>query len=225
MIPSFLSVLTLVTLVAAQATDTPDVLQVGQVIELRGALDPEARFVAEKGELQKASADDVLIGTVAASERDADSFELLGQLVVTDADTKWDGLTQGSQAGKRVKVEGTWKGPRKFVAKGVYARGAGRDRVGGRVDELKKVEGGWEARVMIFTVLMKDDMPIEHAQPVCAGEVRGRGNVPLFFVAVLRNQLVEASRARFGIGKLRPTGIRLPKSADSFFEFGIRLGH
>ena len=39
------------------------------------------------------------------------------------------------------------------------------------------------------------------------------------------DQLVEAARARLGVGELGPTGIRLPESADPFFEFGVGLGH
>ena len=85
------------------------------------------------------------------------TFVLLGQTVVTDADTKWEGVAQSDLADKRVKVEGRWKGPRKLVAKNVISRGSGRDRIAGRIDELKMVEGGWEARVMIFTMLMKTD--------------------------------------------------------------------
>jgi len=166
MIPSLLPSLLTLLLAAQAAEDTPAVLQVGHVVEMRGGLDEQGRFVAEKAELQKPTSDDVLIGTVAEDQKDPDAFLLLGQLVVTDADTKWDGLVRGSLAGKRVKVEGSWKGPRKFVAKDIITRGPGRDRIAGRLDEMKKVEGGWEARVMIFTVLLKDATPVEHELPV-----------------------------------------------------------
>ncbi|MSR61663.1 MAG: hypothetical protein EXS08_04340 [Planctomycetes bacterium] len=166
MIPSLFTALVTLLLAAQGTEDTPAVLQVGHVVELRGALDDQGRFVADKAELQKPSSDDVLIGDVAASESDPESFALLGQIVVTDADTKWAGLERGSPGGKRLKVEGSWKGPRRFIAKNVIARGAGRDRIAGRIDELKQVEGGWEARLMIFTVLLKDDTPVEHALPV-----------------------------------------------------------
>jgi len=159
------------TLVQEPLVSKPDVLRVGHVTEFRGNLDPQGRFVAEKAELQAASSDDVLIGTVPADQTDPAEFTLLGQWVVTDVETQWQGLARGSLAGQRIKVEGRWKGPRKFVAKDIATRGAGRDRIGGRVDELSKVEGGWEARVMIFTVLIKDDTPVEHELPVEAYEL------------------------------------------------------
>src|SRR5262249_40042966 len=56
------------------------------------------------------------------------------------------------------------KGPRKFVAKVVAARRAGRDRLGGRIDALTKVEGGWEARMLIYTVFLPDGLVVGHAQ-------------------------------------------------------------
>lgn len=149
-----------------EQTSTPEVLSVGHVIEARGALDADGRFVADKLELLEADEDDVLIGEVASSEKDPETFLLLGQPVVTDEATRWQGLERGSLAGQRVKVEGSWKGPRRFSAKSIAARGAGRDRVAGRIDELRRVEGGWEAQVMIFTVLLRDDTPVEHTQPV-----------------------------------------------------------
>lgn len=153
-------------LVQEPLVSKPDVLSVGQVVEFRGGLDPQGHFVAEKAELEKASTDDVLIGMVPENEKDPRAFTLLGQLVVTDVTTQWKGLTRGSVAGKRIKVEGSWKGPRKFLASSLVERGPGRDRIGGRIDELARIEGGWEATVMIFRVRMQDDMPVEHELPV-----------------------------------------------------------
>lgn len=140
-------------------------LTVGHYVEIRGDLVASGRFQAEKVELL-APDDDVLIGTVAAKETNEARFHLLGQVVVTDGETAWDEDLGRRVAGRRVKVEGSWKGPRKFSAQKVQTRGEGRDRIGGRLDDWKRVEGGWEASVMIFTVFVPDGTELEHEQPV-----------------------------------------------------------
>src|SRR4030095_11013390 len=91
----------------------PEVLLVGHVASVRGTLEAPGRFVADKIELEKATSDQVLIGTVPEGEDDPASFTLLGQPVVTDHTTQWQKLPRGSLAGKRVKIEGSWKGPRR----------------------------------------------------------------------------------------------------------------
>jgi alginate production protein len=144
----------------------PDVLQVGHVVELRGSLDATGRFVTEQAELRPETSDDVLIGTVSEGERDPSSFMLLGQLVVTDDTTTWKGLARGSMAGKRIKVEGSWKGPRKFVANEIAERGPGRDRIAGRLDALERTAGGWRGRMLIFDVILADDTPVEHERDI-----------------------------------------------------------
>jgi hypothetical protein len=143
-----------------------EVLRVGHVIEVRGALDEAGRFVAQKIVLEPPSADDALLGTVPEDQTDPLVFTLLGQPVETDEETKWEGLETGSLAGKRVKVEGSWKGPRRFRADSIERRGAGRDRIAGRLDELVPVAGGLQGRVMIFTVVIPADTEVEHEKPV-----------------------------------------------------------
>ena len=144
----------------------PEVLRVGQVVEVRGELDADGRFVAQKLELQMPASDDVLLGTVPVPSVTDTSFFLLGQLVEWDEDTEWKGLEPGKLAGQRVKVEGSWKGPRKFNAKSIEPRNPGRDRIGARIDELTPTADGFEARLMIFTVVIAKDTGIEHSKPV-----------------------------------------------------------
>ena len=45
--------------------------------------------------------------------------------------------------------------------------------------------------------------------------------MPLLNVAMRFDEFVEATRAGFGVGKLRPAGMLLPERAHSLFEFGI----
>jgi len=144
----------------------PDILRVGHVAEFRGSFDADGRFVAEKAELFDPDEDDVLIGTVPDDQRDPAEFTLLGQIVTTDEETTWQEISRASLAGKRIKVKGRWKGPTKFAAQSIGPRGSGRDRIGARIDELHPVEGGFEARLMKFTVFIGSDAEIVHAKPV-----------------------------------------------------------
>lgn len=144
----------------------PDVLRVGHMVEVRGDFDPQGRLLASKIELQKPASDDVLMGTVPPPSVQGTTFYLHGQLVEWDEETEWKGLEKGTLAGQRVKVEGSWKGPRKFKADSIEPRDPGRDRIAARIDGLTPSADGWEARIMIFTVLIGKDTEVEHAAPV-----------------------------------------------------------
>lgn len=144
----------------------PEVLRVGQMVEVRGELDSEGRFVAQKLELRMPASDDVLLGTVAAPSVTGSSCLLLGQLVEWDEETEWNGIEPGKLAGQRVKVEGSWKGPRKFKADSIEPRNPGRDRIGARIDALTPTADGYEASVMIFKVVISKDTEVEHTKPV-----------------------------------------------------------
>jgi alginate production protein len=164
----FHALLVLAPFVQAQepTVSGPDVLRVGQKVEVRGELDSEGRFVARKIELEMPASDDTLLGQVPVPSVVGMTFELLGQLVEWDEETEWKDLEKGKVAGQRVKVEGSWKGPRKFKADSIEPRDAGRDRIAGRIDALTPTADGFEARMMIFTVLIAKDTEVEHAKPV-----------------------------------------------------------
>jgi alginate production protein len=112
-------------------------LRVGHWIEVRGALAPGGGFVGEEVELLQPQDDSVLIGTVPPEATDPRRFRLLGVAVVTDEETRWRGVEPGQLAGVRVKIEGRLRGDGSLAASAVSARGAGRDRIGGRIDELR----------------------------------------------------------------------------------------
>lgn len=137
-------------------------LRVGHVVEVRGDFDADGRFVAQKLELLPADEDDILIGTVPAGDTELLSFTLLGQRVDTDELTTWNDIEKGSLAGKRIKIEGAYKGPTRFRAESIAPRGEGRDRMGARLDEWKRVEGGYEARLMNYRVFVPDGTELEH---------------------------------------------------------------
>ncbi len=143
-------------------------LRVGHMVEVRGEFDERGRFVAQKLELLPADEDDILIGTVAPEETDPNSFTLLRQRVDTEEETSWNEIEKGSLAGKRVKIEGTYKGPTRFRAESIEPRGEGRDRIGARIDALVRVEGGSEAHLMNYIVFLADGIEIEHEQPLAS---------------------------------------------------------
>lgn len=115
-----------------------DQLKVGHWLEVRGALAPDGSFVGEKAELLQPQENDLLIGTVPATEHDPRHFTLLGCQVITDGQTKWLGLAPAAIGGARVKVEGLSDADGVLVASTVSTRGAGRDRVGSRVNGLRQ---------------------------------------------------------------------------------------
>lgn len=114
-----------------------DQLQVGQWLEVHGALAADGSFVGESAELQQPQAKDLLIGTVPVTELDPRRFTLLGCPVITNEKTRWRGLAPTAIGGARVKVEGLSDASGALFASSVTARGAGRDRVGSRVNELR----------------------------------------------------------------------------------------
>lgn len=166
--PSLLATVLALVPQAEPEVSGPEVLCVGQVVEVRGELGADGRFIAQKLELGMPASDDVLLGLVPVPSVTDSSFFLLGQLVEWDEDTEWKGLEQGKLAGQRVKVEGSWKGPRKFKAKSIEPRNPGRDRIGARIDALTPTADGFEARLMIFTVVIGKDTEVEHAKPVAS---------------------------------------------------------
>lgn len=130
-------------------------LRVGNWIEARGKLAGARRFEAESIEVQEPQPAHVLIGTVERVDRAGERFFLLGQEVHVSDKTAWsDDLSLARLDGKRVKVEGHYRGPAKLSARSIASRGAGRDRLSGRVDAIASNAAGIELSVIGYTVLV-----------------------------------------------------------------------
>ncbi len=152
--------------VPSSDTGVPRDVRVGHWLVVKGSFDGEL-FVASDAELLESGRYDVLIGTVASDESGRDSFRLLGQQVHVSVRTEWkDGLAPGRVAGKRIAVEGRWRGPGKLSAREIEGRGPGRERIGGRVDAVRRVERGFEVSIMRYTILLPFDLEIEHDVPL-----------------------------------------------------------
>ena len=145
----------------AQDESPLDVLRVGHWLEVKGTLESDGRFHASDGELHPPAKYETLVGTVTTDARGG-SPRLLGQPLEFDDETEWERVTRDTVSGARVKIEGRWKGPRRFSAREVSTRGPGRDAVEGRVDVLRAVEGGLEAELLRFTVFLPGELLLEH---------------------------------------------------------------
>lgn len=140
--------------VAPAAAQSTDALAVGHWIEVRGKLAGERRFEADSIEVLAPADTHVLIGTVEHVDAERERFFVLGQEVHVSDKTKWQELTLGGLANKRIKVEGHYRGARNFSARSVAPRGPGRDRISGRIDALQTTPTGLELSVIGFTIVV-----------------------------------------------------------------------
>lgn len=156
---------TCLSAVAAEAIHSePEVIQVGHWLEVRGRWSGSALFQAERVELMEPQRREVLIGTVRGRPH-GDELLLLGQPVRLSEKTDFEGIDRKDLAGARVKVEGHYRRSDEFSAREISPRGAGRDRIAGRVDSVRRTAGGLELRLMRFTVLVPRELRVEHEVP------------------------------------------------------------
>lgn len=152
----------------------PSALRVGHYVELRGAFDESELFHASDVELVQPQKYEMLIGRVpeqAAPVR----FPLLGFLVeVEEGETEFARMQLEQLPGALVKIEGRWKGARKFSAREISPRGGGRERLGARIDAIRAVAGGVELELMARRVFVAHEVEVEHEDPIDAIELAPR---------------------------------------------------
>lgn len=137
-------------------------LEIGQWAEFKGTLGPDRRFECSAIEVLAPGGGEVLIGTVSEVDVQRERFYVLGEAVHVSSRTTWQDLALSGVRGKRVKVDGHYRGPQKFSARSVAPRGEGRDRIEGRINALQVREGGLEASVMDFQVWIPADVKFEN---------------------------------------------------------------
>ncbi len=148
-----LGILLLLTLVA-HAQERSE-LRVGHWVEIKGALEADDLFRASSVELSRPDDDEEqLVGTVTHVASDRSWFELLGMRVHIGRSTHWRKVSVDELEGRRVKVSGHYRGPRKFSAGSISLRGEGRDRIVGRIDARREGEDGLELDVMRWLVIV-----------------------------------------------------------------------
>ncbi len=134
-------------------------LKVGHWIEAKGTLQAGV-FVVSEIEVQEPADEEELIGCATRVKGLDQRFELLGMRVDIDSETKWSQIALDSLEGRRVKVEGRWKGG-KLSANQVSARGDGRDRIVGRIDAIAGEAPRLELAVMDFRLRLADGATLD----------------------------------------------------------------
>ena len=208
-------------LVLGMAADGPRDLRVGHWVEVRGLFAADGSFVAEKVTARPPQDLNLLIGEATKGGVRDDGFVWHDQPVSVSDKTEWKKVDlDGLAAGARVKVEGRWRGPLKFSAREVAARGEGRDRLGGRIDAVTDADGGRRLRIMRFEVFMADDVEFEAEAPLAELEL-----APAVVVRDQASAVVDEDDL-FGHGYLLREGLRVSGQAEglSVSEDGFDLG-
>ncbi len=149
------ALLAVLLLAATGAAQTIDQVKVGHWIRVKGHLESPGIFIAEEIEVREPAREESIVATPTNVRDDGQWFDMLGLPCNTSARTEWDGLTPAELGLEQIEVEGHYRGPRRFSVRDVEARNnEGRDRIEGRLDQVQRLSGGFEFRVMSFRVLV-----------------------------------------------------------------------
>jgi alginate production protein len=147
----------------------PGDLRVGHWIEVKGQLDAGGIFVVDELLLSPPEDYETLLGTVTGIDLANSTLQIHGQPITFSEKTEWLELTPSSElVGKRLRVQGRYRGPAKFSSRDIRARGAGRDRIAGRVDGLRPLGDGLELDLLRFRVRCGPNTKYESSLPVGA---------------------------------------------------------
>lgn len=145
-------------------------LRVGQWVELKGARAADGVFDVSAVEVLPPGDKHVVLGAVTEVDAKEQRFHVLGLEVSLGDPVRWDdGLSLADlSVGQRVKVEGSYRGDGRFVAREIAAREAGRDRIVGRVDWIRPGKDGYEAEVIGFRARIAAAAKLENESPFAA---------------------------------------------------------
>lgn len=149
----------------AQVLSTPEAIREGHWLEIRGELDANGIFQAQRIEIVHSQRYQVLIGTAQKSPRE-NQIRLLGRDVELNEKTTFEKVDRDELDGSRIKVEGYFRGIEKFSAREVASRGAGRERIVGRADRVRRGDGMVWVDVMGFEVAVPTELELEHEDPL-----------------------------------------------------------
>ena len=133
----------------------------GNWVEVRGKMDEQGIFQAQRIELIDPQGSSVLIGTISSASQDG-SFKLLGQDVQLSKKTELRKVSANDLLSKRVKLEGRYQGPKRFSARQISIRGAGRETITGLVSEIERTDGGYLLTIMNKRIVVPDDVELRH---------------------------------------------------------------
>ena len=139
--------------------DLLEELRVGHWVELRGAwLAEDEAFRAERLEVRPPQNRSEIWG-VASSSASGEPM-VLGRVVTFDRGTEWPESIAGMEelVGRRLRVLGDRGAGGTFAADVLDRRKPGVDRLVGRIDRLRRVDGAVEVEVLGFEVLVAVDV-------------------------------------------------------------------
>ena len=149
----------------AQGESTAGVLAEGHWLEVRGSYRAGGNFQAQRVDLVQPDDNEVLIGTI-SSVLETGDFTLLGQPVKAQEKARFDRVDRNALEGVRVKVEGHYRNDGRFSARKVSPRGEGRERIVGRIDEIRRVRDGLELSIMGFRVFIPAELQVRTELPI-----------------------------------------------------------
>lgn len=158
----FLVILTLS--VPAVASDMDEIVA-GNWLEVRGKQDEQGIFEAQRIDLVDPRGSSTLIGTVSAASA-VGGFILLNQAVQLSGRTEFSKVSGGDLLNQRVKLEGHYRGPARFSARKISARGPGRERITGLVSEIKQTEDGYLLVIMNQKIHVPTGLELRHDKPI-----------------------------------------------------------
>jgi alginate production protein len=181
-----------------------DVLRAGHWIEAKGQLTASGNFAASSIEVLDPEDEEFLVGAVTRVDRKGGWIVVLGQRVSVTDRTRLRNVSFDQLLGERVKVEGYYRGLAKFSARTISLRGDGRDRVGGRIDAVRRTGNGLELDVMRFLVEVRGDTEYEQ-----------RGDLSQFELSEARSpSRLEAIDSTHGVSE---------QDDDDYLEGSIRI--
>jgi alginate production protein len=164
----------------------------GHWLEVRGELDEHGVFQAQRIHLIEPQDEEALIGHLSASSAEGE-FELLGQAVQVSSKVRFRKLESDYLHNKWVKVQGHYRGPKRFSARTITARGPGRERITGQVSNISGSAGHYSLRIMNFDVRVSAELQLRHDKAI------GEYTVVQRQIALLRNKEI-SEEDRFGGG-------------------------
>ena len=148
----------------AMAEEMDDIVP-GHWLELRGKMDEQGVFVVQRVDLIEPENEEVLIGTIPTSAESGE-FTLLGQLIQISPKTTFSKVAETMLANERVKVEGHYRGRKRFSARKISARGPGRDRLTGLVSDIRQLADGYSVTIMNQQVHIPAGTELRYERPI-----------------------------------------------------------
>ncbi len=146
-------------------------VQVGHWARAKGQFDSAGRFQVSELEIREPEDYESILATV-EDELTSTRFLVHGQEVHTSVRTKFRDVSPSNLVGSRVKIEGRWRGARKFSSRTISKRDPGRDRIEGRVDSIRQQpDGTWHIEIMSFELRAAADLKLEQETPLAQFEL------------------------------------------------------